>query len=481
VHRGPEPPDVCPVCGSTRENFEPYVEKAPPAPASGNRQWRCLICGYEHAGAKPPGQCPVCSASANEFEPSTALKPATTRDNTLKTVILGAGIAGVSAAETLGQSAPHAEIVLLSKEPGLPYYRLNLTRLLAGEIAPENLPIHPAEWYTEQRIDLRTETEATALDLDARKVLLKDGSTESFDKLIITCGAHAFVPPMAGSSREGVSALRTVRDAQYLLDAARPGAKCVCIGGGILGLEAAAGLALRGMEVTVLEGADWLLPRQLDPRGAEVLCRFVIEKGLSLRFGAKITEIAGDERARAVVLADGSMLDADLVLIAAGVRSNNYLARTAGLNVNQGIVVDTHLATSHPDVYAAGDVAEHNGVVYGIWEPARFQGVIAAMNAAGIETEFGGMPRANTLKVLGADMFSIGLVMPPDGSYDEIAEEIDGKYYRFLFHDTKLIGAIFVGDTRRAVAATNAIKSRKDFSGLLPQRPNIETILQNLD
>lgn len=481
VHRGPNPPDSCPVCGAGASDFERHTESRPAAVKAPVRQWRCLICGYIHEGPEPPEECPVCGAGASEFEPGAETAPAPkTSGARVRIVIVGGGIAGLAAAEAARQASAGAEITLLSKEPDVPYYRLNLTRYLAGEVGEDALPVHPPAWYDEHRLRLRLGMYVEALALEEHAVLLNDGSREPFDKLIITCGAHAFLPPIPGVERPGVTALRSLADARRLIEAIRPGIACVCVGGGILGLEAAGGLAKRGAHVTVLENGDWLLPRQLNQTAAALLEQYVAKQGISVRHRAKTAEITGRVRAEGVRLADGVTVPADLVVIATGVRAESHLARKAGLTVNQGIVVDAHLTTLHPDVLAAGDVAEHQGTLYGLWEPARHQGAIAGMNAAGVVAEFGGLPRANTLKVLGVDMFSVGVVQPPDGSYEEIAEESGGCYYRFLFRDHHLSGAIFVGDTRLSASAANAIKTQTDFSGILRGRASVAGVIEHL-
>ena len=161
-------------------------------------------------------------------------------------------------------------------------------------------------------------------------------------------------------------------------------------------------------------------------------------------------------------------------------RSNSHLARHAGLAVNKGIVVDDYLATSHPSILAAGDAAEHRGVLYGIWMASQAQGKIAGMNAAGVRTEFGGIPRSNTLKVLGLDLFSIGQIEPEDASYEAVEQESEGGYFRFVFRDNNLVGAILLGDTALTARATSAIQTRRDFSALLRQRPAAADVLARL-
>jgi nitrite reductase (NADH) large subunit len=481
VHYGPEPPDECPVCGATQDMFEPSTEALPAQEMPNATQWRCLNCGYTHDGPKPPEACPVCEAAADLFEPclpEAASQPQ--KSSSLKVLIVGAGIAGVSAAEALKKYAPGAEIRLISKENILPYYRLNLTRYLAGEVQAGQLPLHPENWYAERQIELMLGAELRSIDLAGKQVALRDGSQIEYDKLILTAGSHPYVPPFPGSNRENVTVLRTKADADEILNACHKDMHCVCIGGGLLGLETAGALALRGLQVTLLEGFGWLLPRQLNQRAGLLLEEYVRSKSISLRLNAQTQELVGDEQVCGVLLKDGSTLPADLVIISTGVRSNSYLARTAGIEVKNGVVVDNMLRTSHPDVFAAGDVAEHRGVVYGIWGPSQFQGSIAGMNVAGEKAEFAGVARSNMLKVLGIDMFSIGQIVLEDASYQAVEAEIDGRYYYYVFHDNYLVGSILLGDTALSAGVKNVIEKHIDCSKVLQKQPGVSEVLSFL-
>ncbi|HNS50394.1 MAG TPA: FAD-dependent oxidoreductase [Anaerolineae bacterium] len=463
---------------------------------SSSQAWLCTVCGYVHYGPQPPDECPVCGAEPELFEPlaeqaeshaaaplpapvgTPEAAPALGRPH--RVVIAGAGIGGVSAAESLRKNAPEAEIHLLSKEPALPYYRLNLTRYLAGEVARDQLLLHPEAWYREQGISLSLGTEVHSLDLPGQQLTTHGGVQHTFDRLILAVGSHAFVPPIPGADKPGVTVLRTLAEADALLEAAQPGARCVCIGGGILGLETAGALARHGLNITVVESFPWLLPRQLNRRAGTQLAAFVESIGMEVRAQAQVVELSGNGRVSQVRLGDGSDLPADLVVVTAGVRSNSSLARQSGLQVNLGIVVDDLLRTSVPDVFAVGDAAEHRGITYGLWGPAQFQGSIAGMNAAGGHVEFAGIPRSNTLKVLGLDMYSIGQVSPDDGTYRQVEGESEGVYYSFLFRDNRLAGAILLGDTSASTAAKKAIENRLDCSALLRSRPDAAAVLDFL-
>ncbi|MFH1264989.1 MAG: FAD-dependent oxidoreductase [Planctomycetota bacterium] len=480
IHRGSGPPDVCPVCGASRDDFEPYRETAPPA-AEAVDQWRCLVCKYAHHGEASPDVCPVCGALADSFEPASgpSEKTAEAGEGT-KAVIVGAGIAGIAAVESLREASPAAEITLVSREPGLPYYRLNLTRYLAGEIGAEDLPIHTSDWYRERNVRLLLGVDVSALRLKEQAVELGDGESLPFQKLLLAAGTHPFVPPFPGANLKGVTTLRTVEDADRILEAIRAGTKCVLIGGGILGLETAAALARRGADVALLEGHGWLLPRQLSQRAGDILTEHAAGLGITLYKKARTREILGDGRVRGVLLEDGTVVAGDLVVIATGVRPNSRLARLAGIEVGQGVVVNDRLETSHPHVFAAGDVAEHRGIVYGTWGPSQYQGSIAALNMAGAEAEFGGIPRSNTLKVLGLDLFSIGQTALEDGSFEAVEEESDGRYFRFVFRDSYLIGAILLGDTHLTARVKSALENKRDLSAVLQKRPNARDLMEFL-
>ena len=453
------------------------MDVAAPAAKTAVRRWKCLNCGYIHNGDTPPDECPICTSPADRFEPQEeAQEIDAATQSAVRVVVIGGGVAGISAVEALRAASPRAEITLVSKEPTLPYYRLNLTRYLAGDIGQENLPIHPEEWYTQQRVSVMREAEVSSMSLEESAVQLRGGEKLPFERLILTAGAHSFLPPFPGAYREGVTTFRTLEDAERILAAANAGATFVCIGGGVLGLETAGALARRGAHVTLLEGYDWLMPRQLNQKAAELLRRHATKIGITFRMRARTAEILGDERVRGVLLEGGERLPADMVIVTTGIRSNSYLARMSGLEVNQGVLVDDHLFTSHPNVLAAGDVAEHRGVVYGIWGPAQYQGSIAGMNAAGLKAEFGGIPRSNTLKVLGLELFSIGQVAPDDGSFTVVEQEAEDRYYRFVFRDEHLVGAILLGDASLTVAVKKTVETKADCSALLAKNPNVEDV-----
>lgn len=467
VHQGDQPPDTCPVCGVGPEMFAEFVVGlAAPAAAAPAGSWRCTICDHVHDGDAPPEICSVCGAGAQLFEPHAAPGSSEAAAGEVgRIVILGAGIAGLTAAEQARRAAPDVAISLVSKEAHLPYYRLNLTRHLAGEVPEGGLELQPASWYERQRIAL-VQGEATAIHRDERRVELRDGRSLPYDRLVLATGAHAFVPPIPGVARNGVLPLRTLDDAQRILERGGAGARCVCLGGGLLGLEAAGALARRGAQVTVLEGFGWLLPRQLARPAGELLRAHIEALGIGVVCDVKVEEILGDEEVAGVRLKDGAEFPADLVVLATGVRPNSHLARRSGLDVGKGVVVDDEMRTSDPAILAAGDLAEHRGVLYGLWPAAFAQGVVAGVNAAGGSMQFAEIPPSNRLKVLDVDLFSIGQFEPADGSYDLFEERGPGTYLRLVCHDGQLVGANLYGDTALAGSVKTAVERRTQLAEL---------------
>jgi nitrite reductase (NADH) large subunit len=483
IHRGAEPPEICPICGASKKEFEPYQEapapSAPTKPIKKNRYWKCIICGYEEEGANPPEQCPVCGATPKDFQQVTDTAARVT-EQPAGIVIVGGGIAGFSAAEAARRVAFGARIVIVSREIQLPYYRLNLTRFLAGEIEEKVLNIKPESWFREHRIEIKTGADVVAIDATGHSVSLSDGSRLPYSKLILATGSHPYVPPIPGIEREGATVLRTVEDALRIRETIRPGLRCAILGGGILGLETAGALAAQGAKASVIEGAPYLMPRQLNERAGRLLETIIAKKNIEVVHANGIDAFEGKKKIEAVRYDGNKTLPTDLVIVCTGVRPNSSLARQANLDVRQGVLVDGQLRTSQSDIYAAGDVAEFQGTVYGIWPAAQYMGTIAGRNAGGESIEFGGIPRSNTLKVLGIDLVSIGQVPIEDAATVEIDEESNGAYTRFLFRDGRMTGAIFLGQADAASKTREAIESRRDFSNVLSVKPGVGNIIEAL-
>jgi nitrite reductase (NADH) large subunit len=443
--------------------------------------WRCSICGYLHYGDGPPESCPICETGADDFKRiEVKVRPERRDPGTERIVIIGAGIAGISAAESIRSNAPRAEITVVSREEAIPYMRLNLTRLLAGEFAEKNLPLHPGDWYEEQRIRLLRGVSVERLNLTEKAVELDDGQRIQFDKLIAATGSHPFMPPIPGTGLNHAYTVRTVDDVHRILDAMSEGMNVVCIGGGILGLETAGALAKQGGRVTVLEAFEYLMPLQLNAEGSRVLEQHLQTLNIAVVTSAAADCIVGDGHVTGVHLKRGQLLPAEIVVITAGDRANSELLEEAGLTVKKGVLVDNFLRTSNPDIYAAGDVAEHDGVRYGSWSPAMYMGKIAGLNAAGIPTEFGGIPRSHLLKVLGKPMLSIGTIKPVDGSYRMIEDHAGNGYRMFMFRDGRFVGCLLIGKLKLMKPVRKAVQARLDMRDLLTADTTAEEVAERL-
>ena len=404
----------------------------------------------------------------------------TQTESTKRYTIIGGGIAGVSAAEAIHALQPDADITLISEEPNLPYFRMSLTRYLAGEVEREKLILHNQQWYLQNHITILLKTHVEAIDTELKHISLADGQKLPYDKLILASGAHPNVPPFPGRELKGVQTLRTLEDADLIMEVARSRAKVICIGGGLLGLEVAGAVARQGADVTVLEGLDWLLPRQLDAQASAILKEKIESLGIKVIVPAMTKAMHGDGKVESVELADGQVLPADLVLISTGVSANLELAKSAGLDVNRGVVVNEHMLTSNPDIFAAGDITEFQGRGYGLWIPAKNQGTIAGQNAAGNDACFLGDPPSTRLKVLGVDVFSIGQFSPSQEGDRLVSESKDGVYQSFLFREGLMIGSILLGDASMANKVKAAIEGKRDFSAILGESVDVQSVLGSL-
>lgn len=483
IHRGDAPPDSCPLCGAPAGEFEPSAPDPSPTPAAPN-EWRCIVCGYVHRGDAAPDSCPLCGAAKEEFEPvgsGPAPDPSGGAGEGRRLVMIGAGIAGVSAAEAARAHAHDAEITLVCGEATIPYYRLNLTRLLAGEIDRGTLPIYPESWYAEQRINLLRETRVVSVEPSAQCITLDSGRTLEYDRLVLAMGSHPFVPPLDGTDLEGVLTLRTVDDVHAIQSGIASGPSCAVIGGGVLGLECAGALAQRGVDVTVLESHDWLMPRQLNPVAGEIIEEHLNTLGIRLVKQARTRKLAGrGGRVEEIHLQDGRVIPAQLVVLATGVRPDTYLARKAGLEVNRGVVVNNHLQTSDPAIYAAGDVAEHNGMLYGIWGPSQVQGRTAGVHAVGGQAVFTGVPRTNSLKVLGVHLNSVGKIVADDGSEQWVEQRTEEGYFGFLVGEGRVKGGILLGEPGVASGLKAAVETGRPLPFALRDNPDAASVARML-
>jgi ferredoxin-nitrate reductase len=415
-----------------------------------------------HGSCDPSSHQPELKATAVSVTPARERTRvgAAGRRGVRRLVVVGTGMAGLEVVqELLRRTEPGAwQVTMLGEEPGPPYNRILLSKLLARTCGEPELELRPASWYAEHGIELLGGNPAGRLDIRERTVLDARGSRHPYDALVLATGSRPFVPPIAGRERPHVRCFRTLADTHALTAAARAGRPAVVVGGGLLGLEAAAGLAARGMRVTVIELADRPMPQQLDAGAAAMLRRGLAGMGVDVRSGSAVAEIASDR----LTLADGEELAAELVVLSAGVRAETSLAQAAGIEVGRGILVDDQMRCGAPAVWAIGECAEHRGVVQGLWAPVAEQARVAGATIAGDPAGFFGATPATTLKVAGIELFAGGT---PSAGLASAQEEIvfsdsrRGVYRKLVLDGERLAGALLLGELGAARTLSGLLRS----------------------
>jgi nitrite reductase (NADH) large subunit len=382
-------------------------------------------------------------------------------------VIIGNGMAAARLVDEIGKRAlGRYAVAVIGEEPRLAYNRVLLSSLLADEVAPADVELKPARWWRDRGVTLRYGSPVTALDVAARSVTLADGTRLAFSKAVLATGSRPIRPCMPGMELPGVMTFRDIGDVD-VMRAAAPGARVVVIGGGLLGLEAAYGLVKSGARVTLVHLMDRLMERQLDAAAADVLRRAVEARGVTVLLEAETVRVVGTDRVEAVALKDGGMLAADLVVVAVGVRPNAPLAASAGLAVNRGIVVDDHLETSAPGVFAIGECAEHRGQCYGLVEPGYEQAAVLARRLAGDDARYPGSVLATNLKVSGVDVFSAGDFVGAAGTEPIVLHDPGvGVYRKLVIAQDRLVGAVLCGDNTDAAWYLELIRSGQSVAAL---------------
>ena len=363
-------------------------------------------------------------------------------------VVIGAGMASGRMLEHLFETAPDAyEVTLFNGEARGNYNRIMLSPVLSGEKTYDNIVTHDEDWYIANGVTTRFGEPVTKIDRN-RKVVISKGGETPYDKLVIATGSAPFVIPVAGKTLPGVVTYRDLDDTNAMIAAAKPGARAVVIGGGLLGLEAAAGLQLRGMKVTVIHLMGHLMERQLDPAAGYLLQKALEARGITVHCRGATKAILGTDRVEAVTLEDGTTYGADLVVMAVGIRPETRLAVDAGLEIGRGITVDDRMQTSDAAIFALGECIEHNKMLFGLVAPLYDQAKVLAKSLLGDEAAFRPVQTATKLKVTGCDLFSAGDFAEGPGREDIVFRDpARGQYKRLVIEGDRLVGAVMYGDT----------------------------------
>ncbi|UFN48217.1 FAD-dependent oxidoreductase [Roseomonas sp. OT10] len=364
----------------------------------------------------------------------------------MRVLVVGAGPAGARVAERVAERAAGAAVTLVGEEPALPYDRVALGRALSGEAEVEALITHPWEKLRGLGIAYRPSVRVAAIDRAARQALTTKGEAIGYDRLVLATGSRAVRLPLPGADLPGVFLYRTLADVQAMARAAAGSRRAVVVGGGLLGLEAAACLARRGLRVTVVHPVGWPMERQLCRTSGGLLARWLARGGIDFAMPAATAAIEGEERVTGLRLVDGRVLPAEIVVLAVGVRPDASLAAAAGLPVNRAAVVDDAMRTADPDILAVGECAEHAGTVVGLVAPALAMAEAAAWTVAGEARGYVPKTDAAALKVSGVAVWSGGEVAPKDAEELTAQDPGAGHFRRFWLRDGRLVGAVLYGD-----------------------------------
>ncbi|MDA9531083.1 NAD(P)/FAD-dependent oxidoreductase [Bradyrhizobium sp. CCBAU 25338] len=383
-------------------------------------------------------------------------------------VIVGNGMAAARLVDELAKTAlGRYAVAVIGEEPRLAYNRVLLSSVLAGETGSHEIELRPAEWWRHRGVTVRYGYRVTEIDTGRRELKIEGEESMEYSRLVLATGSTPLRLNVPGADLSGVHTFRDTRDVDLLLTLAAAKKRVVVVGGGLLGLEAAYGLAKAGAPVTLLHLMDRLMERQLDAPAADLLKTLVERKGIRILLNASTKCIHGDGHVEAVELADGSRIEADAVIFAAGIKPNVVLAKDAGIAVNRGIVVNDVMQTSSPDIFALGECAEHRGTCYGLVEPAYEQARVLARHLAGRPAAYQGSVVSTNLKVSGVSVFSAGDFMGGDGSESLVlSDRSRGTYKKLVIADGRLTGAVLIGDTVDALWYLELIRNRDKVAAI---------------
>lgn len=422
------------------------------------RMVKCLVCGaiFEEG----IDRCPVCGVGPENFIVAEELPTSYQKDTKEHFLILGGGAAGISAATAIRRRNATAEITIIAEESDLPYNRPMLTKTMFAGLSGDKIAIYDEKWYAEHNIKLMCEEKVVSLDAKAKKVTLESGKDLTYDKCIYALGSHSFVPPMKGAELPEVVTIRSTEDIAKLAQLLKRAKSAVVIGGGVLGLETAWELVKAKCEVSIIETLPSLLYCKVAPEASALLEEIADSKGIHVETSAFAEEILGEGHVEGVKLKDGRIQSCDIVVVSAGVRPNIEIAKAAGIKTDRAIIVDEHMRTNLPDVWACGDCAELDSVNYCLWSQATGQGDTAGANATGDDVSYLNEPPVVLLNVMGTALFAAG----DNGTNGEetyktveFTDTVKKELAKYYFLNNKLVGATLLGDVSKMATVQDAV------------------------
>lgn len=446
-------------------NFGCILQKKENPKKKGSRTLvKCLVCGEIFDSSMEI--CPVCGVGKENFVPVDAEESSFRKDTDHFYVILGNGAAGLSAAKAIRERDKTGSVIMISNEAYPTYNRPMLTKSMVAELDAKEILVEPEAWYQENNIHLLLEKEVTGIHTDKKEITLSDGTALKYTKLIYALGSECFVPPIPGTDKPEVVAIRRMSDIEKIEAMLDRVQNVVVIGGGVLGLEAAWELKKARKQVVVLEAAPQIMGRQLDEGASQMLTDISRSNGIDIHAGVQIASIEGESSVTGVKLADGREFPAELVIVSAGVRANVGAAKNAGLDINRGIVVNADMSTSDENIFACGDCAEYEGINYAIWPQALEQGKVAGANAAGDALTYTTVSAGLSFHGMNIGLYAIGdNGKNPNLIYRTVEFKDMGRkqYEKYYFLNNRLCGAILIGDTSKMAFVTEAVEQKKTF------------------
>ncbi|MBU9719874.1 MULTISPECIES: nitrite reductase large subunit NirB [Bacillaceae] len=384
-------------------------------------------------------------------------------------VMIGNGMAGIRVIEEiLQQNREMYQITIFGAEPHPNYNRIKLSNVLQGDTTIDDIIMNEWDWYRENNIDLHVNEAIVQIDTNNKQVISEKGTIVSYDELLIATGSSSFILPIPGADKDGVTGFRDIKDCETMIKVAEKYKKAVVIGGGLLGLEAARGLLNLGMEASVVHLAPHLMERQLDSTAGAMLKNELEAQGMKFFMEKQTAEILGEERVTGLRFTDGSEIEADLIVMAVGIKANTQVAQNTDIIVNRGIVVNDFMETNIPNVYAVGECAEHREVTYGLVAPLYEQAKVLAAKLTGNEVDgYEGSIVGTQLKVAGVDLFSAGEIDEDDRTKSiKIHNDFDGVYKKILIRDNRIAGIVLYGDTSDGQKLFRMLLKREDLTGM---------------
>lgn len=376
----------------------------------------------------------------------------------MRYLIIGNGVAGTEAATTIRKNDDKSEITIITKSNNLFFFRPRLIDYIAGNVSVDKITPFKKNFYQDNNIKIILNETVTDIDDVKQTVSTLSNKTYEYDKLLLAQGAKPFIPPIEGVAKKGVFTLRGIADADNIKEYCQNKKNIIIIGGGLLGIEVANSLLNTGANITIVEFFDYLLPRQLDADGSELLSNLLKQKGLSFKLGCSTTSINGDESVKSITLNSGEELVADAVLLSTGIRPRLELTKNTDIKINKGIIINDFMETSVKNIYAAGDISEHNNICYGLWIPSKEQGFSAGQNMTNVKTKYSGSKIETRMKVTGISLFSAGDFNKEDVEIKTIKH--DSIYKKIVFKNNILYGAISLGDNKFAITLSKIFEEK---------------------